>query len=127
MSLLVAALTAWLAGAALSPQTATLPRVLLLALAVLLPLHLVLWHLGGIKLIDELRSWPKPLQMPLVFLGLGTSPIVLYPLGLLALLVALFSGDVAGPALAVTGVVMLSPIIAIVGIAVMFMLGSKRR
>ena len=98
----------------------------MLLIAVLLPLHLVLWQLGGIKLLDRTRGWPRPVLAAVALAALAASPMVLYPLGLIAIAVALFSGGAAGPALAVTGGLMLSPIIALLVIALMFVLGGYK-
>ena len=122
VSVLIVGLSIWLAGAAQAPGTGLVQRVLLLVIAALLPLHLFFWQLGGIKLVDAAKRVAKPLAILLVFLALGTSPLVLYPLGLVAVLVALATGGgAATPALAVSGLLMLSPIILILAIALMFM------
>jgi hypothetical protein len=71
-------------------------------------------------------SWPRWFKAAIAYAGLASSPLTLYPLGLLAVIVALFSGGAAGPALAVSGLLMLSPILAILGIGLMFALGSRR-
>jgi hypothetical protein len=118
----VAALAAWLLQAARAPSSGVVERVLLLVLAVLLPVHLVLWQLGGIRLLDRLPQ----LRGSLALLALAASPIVLYPLGLVAIAVSVFAGGTASPALALTGTLMLSPIIALVLIALMFILGRYK-
>ena len=125
-SALVLGLSAWLVSAALSPSSGWVERPLLLLIAVLLPLHLVFFHLNGIKVLDRIRGWPRPLKSIVAIVALAASPMLLYPLGLIAIGVSLFAGDAATPALAVTGGLMLSPIIAIVLLGVMFALGRHK-
>ena len=122
LSALIIALSTWLAAAAQSPSSGIAERVLLLLLAVLLPLHLIFWQLEGIKLLDRARKVARPLAVAVAYVALACSPMVLYPLGAIAVLVALVSGGgAATPALAVSGLLMLSPIFALVIIALMFM------
>ena len=122
LSALIVGLSTWLAAAAQSPTSGLVERLLLWLLAVLLPLHLVFWQLDGIRLLDRGRGLPKPLKIVIAYTALGSSPMVLYPLGAIAIVVALVSGGgAATPALAVSGLLMLSPIFAIVIIALMFM------
>jgi hypothetical protein len=126
VSVIILSLTAWVAGAALAPSTGPIARVLLLVIAVLLPLHLVFWQLNGMRVLDRMKGWPRPTRASVAMVGLAASPMTLYPLGLLAVVVALFSGGVATPALAVTGVLMLSPILAIVVLGLMFTVSRHR-
>jgi CheY-like chemotaxis protein len=127
VSALVIVLSAWLANAALSPSSGLVEQFVLLLMAVLLPLHLVFFQLDGIRILDRIRHWPKPFKLTLVLLAMAASPLVLYPVGLIAILVAIFAGGgAAAPALAVTGTLMLSPIIAIFVIALMFMLSGYK-
>ena len=81
---------------------------------------------GGIKLLDRSKTLPKPMRTFVALSALAASPMVLYPLGLIAVAVALFSGGAAGPALAVTGGLMLSPIIAMLAIALLFVLSGYK-
>jgi hypothetical protein len=86
-------------------------------------LHVFVWQLGGHHLLDNGVKIPRKLKGALALVMLGVSPMVLYPLGLIALLVSFFvGGGAAAPALAVTGLVLLSPIIMLLGIALMFAL-----
>jgi hypothetical protein len=126
MAVIIMALTVWLVGAARSPGITPGTQVLLAVLAVILPLHLILWQLGGVKLLDRMRSWPKPIIAAATLLMLASSPMVLYPLGLLAVVLAAFAGGIAGPALAVTGTVMLLPIFLLVGIALLFVISGYK-
>lgn len=122
LSALIIALSTWLAAAAQSPTSGIVERVLLLVLAVLLPLHLIFWQLEGIRLLDRARKFPRPVAIVIAYTALACSPMALYPLGAIAIVMALVSGGgAATPALAVSGLLMLSPIFAIVIIALMFM------
>ncbi|MFL6735320.1 MAG: hypothetical protein ACJ8EY_11590 [Sphingomicrobium sp.] len=128
LSGLILALTMWLIGAAQAESSGPVERILLRVLAALLPIHLFFWQLEGIRLIDRARKLAKPLAIAVAYLALASSPMVLYPLGLLAVVVSLFGGGgAAAPALAVTGTLMLSPIIAIILIALMFMTSRHGR
>jgi hypothetical protein len=119
---IAAVLTIWLASAAQSPASGPIERVLLLAIALLVPLHVVAFQLDGYRILDR-KGIPRRLRGALAVLMLCASPMVLYPLGLIALLVSLFSGGgAAAPALAVSGLVLLSPIILLLAIALMFAL-----
>src|SRR4051794_8674757 len=96
-------LSGWLAGAAQSPSSGLIERILLLAIAVMIPLHVMFWQLG-FGVLDRATRWPRPLALPIALLALATSPMVLYPLGAIAVLVSLFAGGgAATPALAVSG------------------------
>jgi hypothetical protein len=121
LSLLILGLSVWLVGAAQSATSGPIERALMYLIAVLLPVHLVVFQLEGVRLLDRIRDWPKPLIKTIALLMLAASPMVLYPLGVIALLVAIFSGGgAAGPVLTVTGLLMLSPIIVLILIALMF-------
>ena len=127
LCVLASILTAWLVGAAMSPSAGMVQRVLLWAIAVLVLIHVVMWQLEGIKLLDRMRGWPKPATASVALIALAASPMVLYPLGLIALAVSLFSGGASAPALAVSGVLLLSPIILLFLIAMMFVIGGHKR
>lgn len=101
-------------------------RALMWLVAALLPLHLFFWQLGGINLIDRFPAAPRQAKAAVALIALGASPMVLYPLGLLAVAASFFAGGAATPALAVSGVLLLSPIIAIVLIALMFILSGRK-
>lgn len=126
LSVLILGLSAWLVGAALSPTSGWLERPLLLLIAALLPLHLWFYHLNGTAVLHRMRGWPRPIQGAVAMVALAASPMLLYPLGLMAIAVSLFAGDAATPALAVTGLLMLSPIIAIVLLGLMFALSRHK-
>lgn len=128
LSALIFGLSVWLVGAAQSPTSGPIERALMLVIAVLLPIHLVMWQLGGVRLLERMRSWPKPLVKVIALLLLAASPMVLYPLGAIAVLVAIFSGGgAAAPALTVTGLLMLSPILLMLVIALMFIVHGRKR
>jgi hypothetical protein len=127
LSALILALAAWLVRAAMAPSSGPVERVLLLLLAILLPLHLVFFHLGGTRLLELMRGWPRPFQAVVAYVALAASPMVLYPLGLIALAVSLFAGGAATPALAVAGGLMLAPIVLILGLGMLMALAHKRR
>jgi hypothetical protein len=124
--LLAAALTAWLVGAARAPSTGAVERPLLWLLAVLLPVHVLAFQLDGIRWLTSSSRLPPKLRAAAALVALCASPMVLYPLGLLALAMSLVAGGTASPALAVTGLVMLLPIIAIGVIALMFIAGRYK-
>ena len=127
LSAVIVGLSVWLAGAAQSPSSSLIESALLLLLAALLPIHLFFWQLGGIKLLDRARRLPRPLAIVIAYAALASSPMVLYPLGALAVVVALFAGGgAATPALAVSGLLMLSPIFLIVGIGLLFVLSGYK-
>jgi hypothetical protein len=127
LSALILGLTAWLIAAARSPSSGPLERALLWLIAVLLPIHLVMFQLNGIMLLDRLPRRPRQLKAAVALIALAASPMVLYPLGAIAVLVAIFSGGgAAAPALTVTGLLMLSPILALLLIAVMFALSGYK-
>ena len=124
LSALILGLSAWLVAAARAPSSGPVEQIFLLVIAVLLPLHLVMWQLGGFRILDRL---PRRLKAPVALIALAASPMVLYPLGALAVLVAIFSGGgAAAPALTVTGLLMLSPIFALVLIAILFALSGYK-
>jgi hypothetical protein len=126
MCVLAAVLTAWLLGVAMSPSTGLVQRVLLLAIAVLIPIHVVMWQLEGSRLLGRMRGWPRPVAVSVALVALAASPMVLYPLGLIAVAVSLFSGGASAPALAVSGVLLLSPLILLFLIAMMFVIGGHK-
>jgi hypothetical protein len=125
LSLVVLALAAWLVAAANAPGTALPIRALLLLIATLLPIHLLFWQWEGTKRIGG-SSWPRPLKVTMMLVALAASPMVLYPLGLIAVGASLFAGGSATPALAVSGGLMLSPLILLFLIALMFVLGRRK-
>ncbi len=88
--------------------------------------HVVVFQLEGLHLFDRIRTWPRPLAVPAALLAMAATPMVLYPLGLLALGVALVAGPPAAPALAVSGLLVLSPLIAIAVIALMVVVGRHK-
>jgi hypothetical protein len=121
VSALIVGLTLWLAGAALAHSSGPIEKALLLLMATLLPIHLVMWQLGGMNHLNQARGSPRALQVAVALIALGSSPLVIYPVGALAVLVAIFSGGgAAAPALTVTGLLMLSPIILLLLIALLF-------
>lgn len=124
--LLAAALTAWLIGAARQPSSGPVERGLLWLLAILLPIHVLAFQLDGIRWLTASPRLPQKLRAAAALIALCASPMVLYPLGLLAIAVSLFSGGAASPALAVTGLVLLLPIIAIGVILLMFIAGGYK-
>ena len=127
LSVLILGLTAWLAAAALAPSSGPVERFFLILIATLLPIHLVMWQLGGINILDRMPRWPRKAKAAVALVALAAGPMVLYPLGAIAVLVAIFSGGgAAAPALTVTGLLMLSPIIAMVVIALMFALSGYK-
>ncbi len=125
LCVVVAALVSWLVGAARAPSSGVLERGLLWLLAALLPVHLVLWQLGGISLLDRVPG-RRRLKAAVALVALAASPMVLYPLGLVAVALSLFAGGTASPALAVTGTLVLSPLLALGLIAAMFILGRYK-
>jgi hypothetical protein len=127
LSILILSLSAWLVNASLAASSGPIERALMLLIAVLLPIHLVMWQLDGIKLLDRLPHWPRQLKGVVALIALAAGPMVLYPLGAIAVLVAIFSGGgAAAPALTVTGLLMLSPIFAIILVALMFALSRYK-
>ena len=127
LSALILGLSVWLVGAAQSATSGPIERALMYLIAVLLPVHLLVFQLEGVRLLDRIRDWPKPLIKAVALLMLAASPMALYPLGAIAVLVAIFSGGgAAAPALTVTGLLMLSPIFALLLIALMFALSGYK-
>jgi hypothetical protein len=127
LSALILSLAAWLVSAANAPSSGPIERILLLLLAVLLPLHLVFFQLDGMRLLERTRGWPRALRAAALCLALAASPMVLYPLGLIAIAVSLFAGGAATPALAVAGGLMLAPIVLILGLGLLMALAHKLR
>jgi hypothetical protein len=127
LSALILSLAGWLVIAARSPSSGPIERILLILIAIVVVIHLVVWQLDGVRLLSRMRGWPKAIATPVALLMLAASPMVLYPLGALAVLVAILSGGgAAAPALTVAGLLMLSPIFAILLIALMFILSGYK-
>jgi hypothetical protein len=122
LALCTAALVAWLVASALSPEIDFAARFLLFLLAALVGLHVVFWQLSG-------HSWwsrlPRPMDRVLTLLALATAPVVLYPVGMIAVVAAFSIGGAAWPALATAGALILSPIVAIVLLGVAFALSRR--
>ena len=110
----------------MAPATGPIAGGLMVLIAFLLPIHLVLWRLGGIRLLQRMQQWPRPVRASFGLLAMAASPMVLYPLGLLAVIVALVTDGGAGSALAVAGGLMILPVIAIFAVGLLFALSRTK-
>ena len=127
VSALILILAGWLVLAARSPSSGPIERTLLILIATVVVVHLLVWQLDGARLLSRMRNWPKAIVTPVALLMLASSPMVIYPLGALAVLAAMLSGGgAAAPALTAAGLLMLSPIFAILLIALMFVLSGYK-
>jgi hypothetical protein len=123
---IVVVLAAWLITTSMAPATGLFTRGLMLLIACLLLVHLVLWQFGAISVVERVKRWPRPLAVAFGLLAMASSPMAIYPLGLLAVVVALITGGTAGSALGVAGGLMILPVVAIFAIGLLFALSRHK-